>query len=80
MEQLFYRATRLAERRAEKRRPAQTWREWILAMPDSNRKSILARALHIFEKSKYGRLPISAEEFNLLEETARELKLLKIGS
>jgi hypothetical protein len=73
--ELFYRATQLAERSASKRRPFETWREWIFGLPDPHRRSILTRALVIFEKSKYGRLPISAGDFALLEETVRELKL-----
>jgi hypothetical protein len=74
VEQLFYRAARLAEGRLEKRRPAETWREWIFGLPDPDRRSILIRALEIFEKSKYGHMPISSAEFTLLEETIRELK------
>lgn len=74
VEQLFYRAARLAERRVPKRRPAQTWREWVFGLPDPDRRSILARSLEIFEKSKYGRLPVSPVEFTLLEETVRKLK------
>jgi len=73
--QLFYRAARLAERSGSKRRPFETWREWIFGLPDPHRRSILTRALVIFEKSKYGRLPVSASDFALLEETVRELKL-----
>jgi len=74
VEQMFYRATRLAERRNLQRRPAETWREWIFGLPDPNRRSILKRALEIFEKSKYGRMPVSADDFVLLENTIRELK------
>jgi len=43
-------------------------------LPDANRRSILSKALDIFEKSKYGRLPVSAAEFALLEESIKELK------
>jgi len=75
VEHLFYRAARLAERKVPKRQTAQTWREWIIGLPDPHRRSILARALVVFEKSRYGRLPISATDFALLEETVRELKL-----
>ena len=75
VEELFYRAARLAEHRSPKRRPAETWREWIFALPDPNRRSILARALTVFEKSKYGRLPASGADFALMEEVLRELKL-----
>jgi transglutaminase-like putative cysteine protease len=74
VEQLFYLAARLAERRHKKRRPAETWREWIFRLPDLNRRSILNEALDVFEKSKYGRMPVSSAEFTLLEETIRELK------
>jgi protein-glutamine gamma-glutamyltransferase len=75
VEQLFYRATRLAEGRSGKRKPAETWREWIFGLPDANRRTILSKALDIFEKSKYGHLPVSAAEFALLEESIKELKL-----
>jgi uncharacterized protein DUF4129 len=74
VEQLFYRATRLAERRDGKRKPAETWREWIFGLPDVHRRSILSRALDIFEKSRYGHLPVSPAEFASLEEAIRELK------
>ncbi len=75
VEELFYRATRLAERRNPRRTPAQTWREWIFGLEDAARRSILAKALAVFEKSKYGRLPASTADFAVLEETIRELKL-----
>ena len=71
MEELFYRATRLAVRRGTRRQPGQTWREWTLSLPDPARRSKLSPALEIFEKSKYGRLPLSASDFSLLEETIR---------
>jgi protein-glutamine gamma-glutamyltransferase len=74
VEQLFYRAAHLAEAKAQKRRSAQTWREWTLGLPDPGRRSILTRALEIFEKSKYGRMPVSSAEFQLLEQTIRELR------
>ena len=75
VEELFYRATRLAEDRAAKRAPTQTWREWTFGLPDPARRSILAKALAVFEKSKYGRLPASTADFAVLEETIRDLKL-----
>ncbi len=74
VEQLFYRAMRLAEPKTRKRRPAQTWREWILGLPDPYRRSILEKALDVFERARYGRLPISKDDFVLLEETIRELR------
>jgi hypothetical protein len=70
---MFYRATRRAERQAGKRRPGQTWREWIFRLPEPGRRSSLTKALEVFEKSKYGRLPVSPAEFVLLEEAIREL-------
>ncbi len=75
VEEMFYLAARLAERRGEKRQPTQTWREWVFRLPDTGRRSILTRALVIFEKSKYGSRQVTAAEFNLLEETIRELKM-----
>ncbi len=72
--EMFYRAARLAEREGHRRAPAQTWREWILALPDAGGRGRLAKALEIFEKSKYGRLPVSAAEFTVLEQAIRELK------
>jgi hypothetical protein len=74
IEELFYRAARLAERSGPKRQPAETWREWIFGLPDPQRRSILTRALIVFEKSKYGRLQVSATDFALLEDTIRQLK------
>jgi transglutaminase-like putative cysteine protease len=74
VEELFYRATRLAEYRTPKRKPAQTWREWIFAIPDPTRRSILGRALAVFEKSKYGRMPASSADFALMEKVLQELK------
>ena len=75
VERLFYRAARLADSTADQRKPAETWREWVFGLPDPERRSILNRALEIFEKSKYGRVPVSPAEFASLEQTIRELKL-----
>jgi protein-glutamine gamma-glutamyltransferase len=74
VEQMFYRAARMAERRGKGRRAAETWREWIIGLPDPARRSLLERALEVFEKSKYGRMPVSASDFELLEDTIREMK------
>jgi hypothetical protein len=74
VEHLFYRAIRTAGP-APARNAAQTWREWIIGLPDPQRRSILEKALIVFEKSKYGGVPASAADFALLEETIRELKL-----
>jgi len=74
VEQLFYRAARLVEGTTTSRLPAETWREWIFGLPDPHRRSILTKALFVFEKAKYGRMPVSASDFALLEEAIRELK------
>jgi transglutaminase-like putative cysteine protease len=74
IEEMFYRAARLVERDGQPRRPAQTWREWIFGISDPARRGYLAKALEVFERSKYGGLPASASDFILLEETIRELK------
>jgi protein-glutamine gamma-glutamyltransferase len=75
IEELFYRAARIAQRNAPKRQPSETWREWIFGLPDPQRRSILTRALIVFEKSKYGRLQASATDFAVLEDTIRLLKM-----
>jgi protein-glutamine gamma-glutamyltransferase len=74
IEQMFYRAARIAERRTHKRRPAETWREWIFGLPDTDGRSILTAAVEIFEKAKYGRRPVSATDFTLLDESVRKLR------
>jgi len=74
VEELFYRAARLADPEGKSRQPAETWREWIIGVSDPTRRSLLHRALSIYEKSKYGQMPVSASEFTVLEETIRELK------
>jgi hypothetical protein len=74
VEEMFYRATRLAQRRAPARHPAETWREWVFGLRDANRRSMLTKALAVFEKSKYGRMPASNADFAVLEETIRELR------
>jgi transglutaminase-like putative cysteine protease len=74
IEYLFHRAARLAERRKPNRLPAQTWREWTLRLPDANRRSIVLRALGVFEKCRYGQEPISISDLALLEDAIRELK------
>jgi transglutaminase-like putative cysteine protease len=74
IEEMFYRAARLAERNDTSRNPGETWREWVFRLNDSGKRSLLRRALEVFEKSKYGRLPVSASDFILLEQTIRELR------
>jgi transglutaminase-like putative cysteine protease len=74
IEQMFYRAARIAERRTRRRRPAETWREWIIGLPDTAGRSILTTALEIFEKAKYGRRSVSASDFAFLDESVRRLR------
>jgi hypothetical protein len=71
---MFYRAAKLAGRRVSARAPAETWREWIFGFPDPDRRSLLTTALEIFERSKYGRMPVSNADFKVLEQTLRDLK------
>jgi transglutaminase-like putative cysteine protease len=73
VEELFYRAIQLAVDRGTVRRPAETWREWIGTLP-AEKRSRMSRVLDIFERSRYGRMPVSAADFTLLEQTIRELK------
>jgi hypothetical protein len=74
VEELFYRAACLAEGSGLKRQPQETWREWIFGLPDPTRRTMLKRALEVFERSRYGRMPASIADFILLEDTIRELK------
>jgi len=74
VEHLFYRAARLAAGRKHPRRPGQTWREWVIALPDPARQSILAPALDVFERSKYGSQPASSSDFAVLESAIRGLR------
>jgi protein-glutamine gamma-glutamyltransferase len=74
VEEMFRRAARLADPEGKSRQPAETWREWMIGVSDPTRRSLVHRALSIYEKSKYGRLPVSASDFTVLEETIRELK------
>jgi transglutaminase-like putative cysteine protease len=77
VEQLFYRAAHLAQRKSASRAAGETWREWILGLPDPRRRSVLGKALIVFEKSKYGRQAVSAEDFSLLEQTIQSLKEIR---
>jgi transglutaminase-like putative cysteine protease len=75
VEQMFYRAAHIAQQiGGVPRRPAETWREWIIGLPDPAQRTRLLSALSIFERSKYGRMPVSTAEFTLLQNTIRELK------
>ena len=72
--QLFYRAAGLAGRRARARLPHETWREWIIQLPDEGRSRLMSAALEIFEKARYGRSQISREDYTHMERTIHELK------
>jgi hypothetical protein len=74
VEYLFYRAAQLAAGKAHARKPGQTWREWIVSLPDSGRRSTLWEILDIFEKAKYGGMEVSPGDFALLESAIRELR------
>jgi transglutaminase-like putative cysteine protease len=71
---LFYRVTKLAGARSGTRLPHQTWREWMTQLPDEGRRRLVAAALDVFEKARYGGLPVTTEEYRTLEQTLRELK------
>jgi transglutaminase-like putative cysteine protease len=71
---LFYNAVRLAESEGPYRSQSQTWREWVGSLPHEQRRSILARAVEIFERSKYGRQAASAEDVALLRQALRDLR------
>jgi hypothetical protein len=76
VDSLFYSAVRLAERKESQRRRSQTWREWIGAVSHAERRTILQRALAVFEKSKYGLEPSSAGDVAILQEALRDLRSL----
>lgn len=71
---LFYRAVRLAESEGPYRSRSQTWREWIVSLPHEQRRSILTRAVEVFEKSKYGQKAASASDVALLRQALNDLR------
>ena len=71
---LFYRAVRLAESEGPYRSRSQTWREWILSVPHEQRRSILTRALEVFERSKYGRQTTPASDVAVLRQAVNDLR------
>jgi hypothetical protein len=73
--ELFYRAARRADSRHTPRKPGQTWREWLRELPDAERNAMV-QALEIFERSRYGRIPATSEDFALLDRAGRNLKTL----
>ena len=52
-----YRAVKLAESEGPYRARSQTWREWILSLPHEQRRSILTRAVEVFEIGSSERTP-----------------------
>jgi len=73
---LFYRAVRLAESEGPYRGQSQTWREWIVSVPHEQRRSILTRALDVFEKSRYGRQTTSPDDVAVLRQAVSDLRNL----
>jgi protein-glutamine gamma-glutamyltransferase len=73
---LFYRAVRLAESEGPYRGRSQTWREWIVSLPHERRRSILTRALEVFEKSRYGRQATSDADVAVLKQAVTDLRSL----
>jgi transglutaminase-like putative cysteine protease len=71
---LFYRAVRLAESEGPYRSDSQTWREWIVNVPHEQRRSILTRAVEVFEKSKYGRQATSPDDVAVLRQAVNDLR------
>jgi protein-glutamine gamma-glutamyltransferase len=73
---LFYRAVRLAESEGPYRGQSQTWREWIVSVPHEQRRSILTRAVEVFEKSRYGRQATSNADVAVLRQAVSDLRSL----
>jgi hypothetical protein len=73
---LFYRAVKIAESEGPYRSRSQTWREWIVSLPHEQRRSILARAVEIFERTKYGRQTASPDEVAFLRQALQDLRAL----
>jgi transglutaminase-like putative cysteine protease len=77
VEVLFQRATRLSGAQQQRRRPNQTWREWLHGVPHPQRRSILARAVTVFERARYGREAATMADVSVLEHALGELRLLQ---
>jgi transglutaminase-like putative cysteine protease len=77
VEVLFYRAARLSGAGASPRQATQTWREWLPGVSHPQRRSILAAALEVFERSRYGHEASSMADILTLEQAVRELRLLR---
>jgi transglutaminase-like putative cysteine protease len=76
VELLFERAAHLAQGTPQ-RLSSQTWREWLSGVVHPQRRTILQRALEVFERSKYGSGQTSREDVAILEHAVRELRLLQ---
>ena len=73
---LFYRVVGLMGKYGPRRRESETWREWVGIVPNEQCRSVLQRALEVFEKSKYSPEAASAADVIVLQEALRELRAL----
>jgi protein-glutamine gamma-glutamyltransferase len=73
---LFYRAVALVGKNGPRRLESETWREWVGIVPHERSRSILHRALEIFERSRYSPEPSSPADVATLQEAVRELRSL----
>ncbi|HET9218386.1 MAG TPA: DUF4129 domain-containing protein, partial [Terriglobia bacterium] len=73
---LFYRAVAIVAKRGTRRQASETWREWIGIVPHERCRSVLHRALEVFERSRYGPDPSSPADVAVLQEAVRELRSL----
>jgi hypothetical protein len=73
---LFYRAVSIVGKNGPRRLQSETWREWIGIVPHEGCRTILHRALEVFERSRYGPDPSSPADVATLQEAVRELRSL----
>jgi len=73
---LFYRAVSIVGKNGPRRQRSETWREWIGIVPHDRCRSILQRALEVFERSRYSPDPSSPADVATLQEAVRELRSL----
>jgi len=73
---LFYRAVSIVGKNGPRRLQSETWREWIGIVPHDGCRTILHRALEVFERSRYGPDPSSPADVATLQEAVRELRSL----
>ena len=73
---MFYRAVSMVGRDGPQRRESETWREWIGIIPHDQCRSILQRALEVFEKSKYGPESSSPADVAVLQQALHDLQAL----